>query len=336
MVEIDEDDRAVVSPEPIDDEIAEFVRLLQTETARYPDRAAAPLRRQREIAEEVRERWRAGGPEMARREDVEIDGPSGALRLRLLTPAVTARPGPALIYVHGGGFTSFSLDTHDRVMREYAAGAHQLVIGVDYSLSPEVKFPVALHEVMAACDWVWERAPELGLDSTRLAIGGDSAGANLAVSTCLALRDRGDGQRIGAMILNYGFFGPDLTSASHQRHGADDMLLTNAELQYYIDNYLGDVAHRDDPRAWPILADLHDLPPSFHAIAECDPLVDSDLLMVEKLRAAGNAATSVVYKGATHSFLEAVSIAGLARKAFDDQCAWLRATLGGTSAARAA
>lgn len=310
--------------ERIDDEIAEFVRLMREDGARYPDYAISPSPRQREIAESLRKRWTAGGPTMVRREDLAIDGPRGRVNLRLLSPSKPDISLPAMIYVHGGGFTSFSMDTHDRVMREYAAGFGGIVVGIDYSLSPEAKFPVALDEVTAAVDWIVDQSGRLAVDTSRLCIGGDSAGANLALSTCLTMRDRGDGHLIKAMLLNYGFFGADLKSASNLRHGGDDALLSNAELQAYIDNYLGDTPHGEHPLAWPILADLHDLPPSFHAIAECDPLVDGDLAMVAKLEAASNEVKSVVYRGATHSFLEAVSISSLARQAFADQCAWLK------------
>lgn len=312
--------------EEIDEEIAEFVRVLQADYGRYADLPSAAHPRRREIAADVRKRWSEGGPMMAQREDFEVEGPAGPMRLRLLSPGVEPRQ-PAMLYIHGGGFTSFSIDTHDRVMREYADGFGGAVIGIDYSLSPEAKFPVALEELSAAVDWLVSNASILGVDIGRLGIGGDSAGANLAVATCLRLRDRGEDGRFRAMILNYGFFGPDLETASGRRHGGEDKLLTNVELQDYIDHYLGGTEHGRSPLAWPLLADLHALPPSFHAIAECDPLVDADLAMVEKLRRAGNDATSIVYTGATHSFLEAVSISKIARQAFSDQTVWLKHAL---------
>lgn len=321
--------------ERIDDEIAEFIRLKNEDAARFPDYSTSPLPRRREIAEDIRKRWTAGGPQMVRREDMGFDGPHGRVRLRLLSPRRPDAPLPAMVYVHGGGFTSFSIDTHDRVMREYAAGFGGIVIGIDYSLSPEVKFPGALEEVTAAIDWVRDRSEALAIDPTRLCIGGDSAGANLAMSACLTLRDRGEGGVMKAMLLNYGFFSADLTMPSNLRHGGEDAVLSNAELQMYIDNYLADTPHGQNPLAWPILADLRDLPPSFHAIAECDPLIDGDLAMVAKLEAAGNDVESVVYRGATHSFLEAVSISSLARQAFADQSTWLREKLARSVSAEA-
>ena len=314
--------------EQIDAEVARFVEQLQGDWARFPELATASLPRQRQIAEEVRSRWSAGGPVMVRREDLTVETLSGSVRLRLLSPRSVDAAVPATIYIHGGGFTSFSIDTHDRIMREYAARLNSIVIGIDYSLSPEAKFPVALNEITAAIDWIDGNAKRLGIDRDRLSIGGDSAGANLAVATCLTFRDRGTPDIIKAMILNYGFFSNEQTFASNGRHGADGMLLTNVELQAYADNYLGGTPHARNPLAWPILADLHDLPPSFHAIADCDPLADGDRAMANRFAAAGNAVTHVVYRGATHSYLEAVSISALARQTFDDQARWLSGTVG--------
>jgi acetyl esterase len=310
--------------ETIDPEIREFVDTLLGDYARVPGYAEAPLTERRRIAGELRKRWSAGGPQMASTEDFAIDVGAARVGLRLFRPAMTPSPLPVMIYIHGGGFTTFSVDTHDRLMREYASGYGGAVLGVDYSLSPEARFPVALTEVLAVVDWVDAQHAQRGLDGARVAIGGDSAGANLALSTTIEMRERGDDEIIKAMVLNYGFFSPDLTSGAHQRHGGPDQVLTNAELQFYIDSYCAPgQAQASDPRAWPLLADLHGLPPSFHAIAECDPLADIDRAMVAKLEAAGNDVTSRIYRGATHSFLEAISISSLARRAMCEQCAWL-------------
>lgn len=313
--------------EAIDPQVALFVRAVRCGYAGYPDFASRNIPEQRAISEEVRRPWRMGGPPMARCEDLLASGPLGRVRIRLFDHAATAAARPALIYLHGGGFSSFSLDTHDRLMREYAARSGAIVVGVDYSLSPEAKFPVALTETVCVADWLAEAAPDIGIDPDAIAIGGDSAGANLALAACLVLRGRGDGARMKAMLLNYGFFDTDFTTGSHARHGGADKLLTTEELAHYIHNYVGGTPHAANPLALPIHADLHDLPPSFHAIAQCDPLADGDRAMVAKLEEAGNQVTSIVYRGATHSFLEAVSIASLADRALTDASSWLAATL---------
>jgi acetyl esterase len=234
---------------------------------------------------------------------------------------------PALIYLHGGGFVLFSLDTHDRLMREYAAQADVVVVGVDYSLSPEVRFPTALHEVVAVVDWLTQAAPGLGIDPGRIAIGGDSAGANLALSSCIALRDRGGRHPLAGMLLNYGFFDADFETASQKRDGGPGGMLTSDELADFLDAYLEPGARRDDPLALPALAQLHDLPPSCHVIAGRDPLADGDIAVAERMTAAGNAVEMKLYPTATHSFLEAMSISAVSRQAIADSCDWLRRTL---------
>lgn len=319
--------------EAIDPAIAGFVRAIQDGYAAYPDFASRTLSEQRAISEKIRRPWRIGGPAMARCEDMLAIGPLGRVHIRLFDHRTDAGPRPALVYLHGGGFTSFSLDTHDRLMREYAARSGATVVGVDYSLSPEAKFPVALVETLCVADWLVDAGSDIGIDPDAIAIGGDSAGANLALAACLVLRDRGDGARMKAMLLNYGFFDADFSTASHARHGGDDKLLTTEELARYLDNYVGGTPNAAHPLALPIHADLHGLPPSFHVIAECDPLADGDRAMAAGMEAAGNAVTSSVYRGATHSFLEAVSIAALADQALSDASLWLAATLAPARAA---
>lgn len=312
----------------IDPEVATFVDQVQQGFARHPDLARMSFAEQRAVAEQVRAPWRQGGPAMDRTWDRVVSTPAGDVRLRLFDPGRPAGPGPALVYLHGGGFTTFSLDTHDRLMREYAARAGVLVIGVDYALSPEARFPTALNQVVGVLDWLFVAGEAVGVDPARVAVGGDSAGANLALAACLILRDRGAAVRPAALLSNYGFFDADFETASQRRFGDPGAMLTRDELAGFLDNYLGPGWSAPSPLALPGLADLHDLPPSFHVIAECDPLADGDQAMAERLRAAGNRCDFVVYAGATHSFLEAVSISALADRALSDGAAWLRRTLG--------
>jgi len=137
----------------------------------------------RAVAERVRRPWRSDGPIMATSVDMDMSG----IRLRLHRP-VSDTVLPVMLYIHGGGWTLFSIDTHNRLMREYAERAGIAVLGIDYSLSPEHKFPVALRECSAALDWIAAHAERLQLDAARIMIGGDSAGANLSVATCLLRR----------------------------------------------------------------------------------------------------------------------------------------------------
>ena len=299
-------------------------RFVDTINAAYVAHAAPPgadMATRRQIAERIRQPWREQGPIMA--ESVDID--MGGIRLRLHRPVADATL-PVMLYVHGGGWTLFSIDTHDRLMREYAARAGIAVLGIDYSLSPEHKFPVALNECSAALDWIAANAARLGLDAGRVLIGGDSAGANLSVATCLLRRDAGRSMPT-AMILNYGAFAPE-HMPSYARFGNGDYSLETDEMDVFWNNYVAEPAQLNDPLVAPLRADLTGLPPAFLAIAECDILADCNHAFAARLADAGVAVESRVYAGATHSFLEAMSIAPLAGRALDDQAAWIGRAVG--------
>ena len=303
----------------VDPDIRRFVDAIN---AAYVEHGVpgASMATRRAIAERVRRPWRENGPIMASSADIDMDG----IRLRLHRPVADAVL-PVMLYIHGGGWTLFSVDTHDRLMREYAARAGIAVVGIDYSLSPEHKFPVALHECSAALDWIGANAGALKLDSARILIGGDSAGANLSVATCLLRRAEA---RVlpGAMLLNYGAFAPE-HMPSYAQFG-DGFSLEADEMDIFWDNYVEGSAQLADPLVAPLRAELTGLPPAFLAIAECDILADCNHEFAARLAEAGVPVTSVTYAGATHSFLEAMSIAPLAARALDEQAAWIGATVG--------
>lgn len=304
----------------LDPGVRRFMNGVNQAYAAHPDLATLSLARRRVIAEGIREPWRAGGPVMAETLDLTEAG----VRLRLHRPT-DRRNLPVLLYVHGGGWTLFSIDTHDRLMREYAARAGVTVVGIDYSLSPEAKFPVALDEVVGAIEAVRGQAGELGVDATRFALGGDSAGANLAVTACLRLRERGV-PLPQALLLNYGAFAPE-RCGSYDRFDGPAYFLEIDEMDAFWSNYVNDRAELLNPLVTPMRADLRGLPPAFLAIAECDILADCNHAFADRLTAAGVPVEAVNYPGATHSFLEAVSVSLLANRAFDDQAAFLRRVL---------
>jgi acetyl esterase len=306
----------------VDPDVRRFHRLVSAGFARHRDFDRLPRPDARRIAEEVRRPWTRGGPVMRVTEELQL-GELGT-RVRVHRPTETSAL-PTLIYLHGGGWTLFSLDTHDRVMREYAARAGVAVVGVDYSLSPEHRFPRALDECVAVVAALRRGDGGAGIDIGRLAIGGDSAGANLAVATNLSLRAAGT-PVLSAMLLNYGAYDRAHTE-SYRRFDGERYMLTADEMDGFWRNYLGAEFELAGPLACPLQADLRGLPSAFLAIAECDILADQSRLMADRLRAAGVRVESHVYRGATHSFLESVSISALANRAFDDAAQWLRMTL---------
>jgi len=315
---------AMAEQDDVDPEIRGFIAALNHGYGQFSDFDALPLPKRRAAAETVRERWRAGGPVMAETIETMIAG----CRARVHRPRTAAgtAPPPALLYIHGGGWTMFSIDTHDRLMREYATRAGVVVIGIDYSLSPEAKYPVALNEVVDSFRALRRDADALGIDPAAIAIGGDSAGANLSVAACLALRAVDEPLPV-AMLLNYGAFDPAPT-LSYARLDGPAYMLTIAEMDRFWDNYVADPAAFADPLVAPLNADLAGLPATFLAIAECDILADANLAMAARLKAADVAVEAQVYRGATHSFLEAMSISTLADRALDDAAHWLAARLG--------
>ncbi|WP_077145542.1 alpha/beta hydrolase [Sphingopyxis sp. KK2] len=313
----------------IDPEIAEFLTVMKQRWAEHPPFDTLDFPRQRAVSEAVRAHWTAGGPMMAETFERRFDAGAGELRIRVYRPEGAVVPAPALVYLHGGGFTLFSIDTHDRLMREYAAAGGFTVIGVDYPLSPEHKYPVALDRIEALMLWLKAHGATLGVDPTRLAIGGDSAGGNLSFATALRLRARGEGGLIRAILSNYGYFTPEVSDEAEARFGGSGSIMDRAEAQSYYVNYLDDWdAGTSDPLACPILADLGGLPPVMLAIPECDLLTEQSLAMQARLEGAGVETAAQVYAGATHSFLEAMSVAEVARRAIDDGADFVKARLG--------
>ncbi len=306
----------------IDPEIANFLAILGEDWRQHPPLDTLTPPEARAVAEKVRARWRTGGPAMADTRNLTVETAAGPLGLRLHRPAdLPEGPAPTLLYLHGGGFVYFSLDTHDRLMREYAAAGGFMVVGVGYPLAPEHRYPVALNRVVA----LFDHLPNLGIDPERLAIGGDSAGGNLALATCLRLRDAGKPMP-RAILSNYGAFSGLVSDAAEAAHGGPNAVLTQEEMRWFFDQYLTDPAQYADPYACPLVAtDLTGLPPTLLIVPDRDVLTEQSLALAERLPDA----TLRLYEGATHSFLEAMSISALARAAIADGASWLRDHLTG-------
>lgn len=310
----------------LDPDIRRFVAEMSAAWARFPELGSASPAETRRIAEQVRAPWTRGGPAMARVSEHRLALADGAVRIRLYDPVGDALQ-PALVYLHGGGWTIFSLDTHDRLMREYAARAGVTVVGIDYALSPEAKYPTALRQISATVRHLAAHGEELAIDPARLAIGGDSAGANLAVAAALDLRDGGAPRALRALLLNYGVFARTSSPAAVFGLGGAGNMLTADEMEGFWRNYLRDERDAVDPLVCPVLADLSGLPPALLVAAEEDLLAEQSSELHQRLVAAGVTARLAAYRGASHSFLEAVSIAPLADRALAESAVWLREAL---------
>jgi acetyl esterase len=246
-------------------------------------------------------------PEVGEVRELSATGPHGAIPLRLYRPL--PREGvrsdaalPVLVYYHGGGWTIGDLDTHDVLCRELANGSHCAVVAVDYRMGPEHRFPAAVDDCLAATYWVRGQAASLGVDPARLAVGGDSAGGNLAAVVAIMARDAGD-LPIAWQLLIYPATDMRRGHPSHTSNGKG-YLLTTETITYYHDHYIADPAHDLDWRASPLLhPDLSRLPPSLLLTAGYDPLRDEGLDYADALVAAGNRATYVCFERQIHGFI---------------------------------
>ncbi len=312
----------------IDPELLVFIDGVAAAYGRHPSFDTLSPTEARAVAEAVRAPWTKGGPAMAGTRETVVPFADGGVRVRIHHPSA-ARPLPALVYVHGGGWTIFSLDTHDRLMREYAAAAGVAVVGVDYSLSPEARFPRAIEETAAVVRWLAQYGAEAGIDGARLALGGDSAGAHISAATALLLRDAGEGGLLSGLVLNYGVFDDDFSRPSYARYGGGEYTLSAQEMRGFWRDHLPADGAEDNSLARPLRARLHGLPPAFLAITALDPLHDENVAMAEALAAAGVAVEATVYPGTTHGFLEAMSVTKVSRRAIAETGRWLQARLGG-------
>lgn len=243
-------------------------------------------------------------PQVAQVRDLKAEGPHGAIPMRLYRPLGAAADAalPVLVYFHGGGWVIGDLDTHDVLCRSLANGAGCAVASIDYRMGPEHRFPAAVDDVLAATRWVCREAASLGLDADRLAVGGDSAGGNLAAVAAIAARDAGD-LPIAFQLLIYPATDMRRGHPSHQANG-QGYLLTSDTMTYFHDHYIDDARHDLDWRASPLLhADLSGLAPALVLTAGYDPLRDEGMAYAEALTAAGNRAAYVCFERQIHGFI---------------------------------
>ncbi len=244
-------------------------------------------------------------PAIAETRELMAVGPHGPIPLRLYHPQAAAErkaPPAVLVYFHGGGWVMGDLDTHDTLCRELANGSGCAVVAVDYRMGPEQRFPAAVDDCIAATRWVSEHAADIGVDASRLALGGDSAGGNLAAVVAIALRDAGD-LPVRFQLLIYPATDQRRGWPSHTRNG-QGYLLTADTMTYFHDHYIADKAQDLDWRASPLLhPDLSRLPPALVLTAGYDPLRDEALQYSHQLTQAGNRATHILFERQIHGFM---------------------------------
>lgn len=235
-------------------------------------------------------------------EDRHIPGASGQIPVRVYTPEGNPPMG-VLVYFHGGGWVLGDLESHDRVCRALANGAGCVVVSVDYRLAPEHVFPAGAEDSYAATKWVFENAASLGADPARLAVGGDSAGGNLAAVVSMMARDRG-GPPIGFQLLFYPVTDAALDTPSQKEFAADGCVLSRADMEWFWNNYLGSDAEKTNPYACPLRAkNLAGLPPALVMTASHDPLRDEGERFAQRMISAGVKVTCTRYEGVTHGFI---------------------------------
>jgi acetyl esterase len=262
--------------------------------------------------------------DLARVEDFTIAARDGyALPARLYAPSTEVLP--LLVYFHGGGFTIGSIASHDILCRELSRLSGCAVVSVGYRLAPEYRFPVAFEDAWDAIFHLSRHGGWHGLDSSRLALGGDSAGGTLAATCAILARD--SGIPIGLQLLFYPGTAADQSAASHQRF-AEGLVLEKAHIDWFFDHFIAR-AQRSDWRFAPLEAqDVESVAPAWFGLAECDPLVDDGIAYADKLRAAGVAVQLEIYRGVTHEFIKMGRAIPEARQAHADAAAALAQALG--------
>ncbi|MDP3225193.1 MAG: alpha/beta hydrolase [Rubrivivax sp.] len=254
------------------------------------------------------ERRRFTQPDAPPVADVQAHSTDSGVPLRLYRPAGTdaATVLPVLVYFHGGGWTMGDLDTHDVLCRQLCNGAGVAVVAVDYRMGPEHRFPAAVDDSVEATRWVRAQSAHLRLDSTRMAVGGDSAGGNLAAVVALVLRDAADAAEASPLafqLLIYPATDMRAVAPSHQRNG-QGYVLTADTIHYFRGHYIADPAQWADWRASPLLATDHTrLPPALVLTAGYDPLVDEGRQYADKLLAAGTPCQYICFDRQIHGFV---------------------------------
>ena len=266
-------------------------------------------------------------PELASVEPLTIPSPAGSILARVYTPTRLRKANglaPGLVFFHGGGWVIGDLDSHDVVCRKLADEGELMVVSVDYRLAPEHKFPAAVDDAIASTKWIADNSRQLGIDASRLMVGGDSAGGNLAAVVAISARD-GNGPDIAGQVLIYPALDFAMTHPSH-REPETSILLTHSVIRWFRDHYLSGAANVGDWRASPARAKtLIGLPPAYVLTAGADPLRDEGDEYARRLQEAGVAVTHRTFPGQFHGFFTMGKLLQQANVAAAEIGVWLKA-----------
>ncbi|MCC7411383.1 MAG: alpha/beta hydrolase [Gammaproteobacteria bacterium] len=306
-------------------------RMLEKMAARPLFGTSPPAVMRARFAEDVLA-WNVDPPALPRIEDFRVATGTREVAVRLYDPRGDGRPNATMIDFHGGGWIVGDLDTNDRARRLLALESGVSILSVDYCLAPEHPFPAALEECVTVTRWAHRSGVARGIDVERLALGGDSAGANLALATALELRDaRQDWLRF--LLLIYGAYARDATSESHRLYGGGEYGFGTQAMDLMWQMYLGSRGAADDPRAAPLLARLEGLPPACLIAGRLDPLRDDSRRMAAALIAAGISVEYLEYPGVVHGFMSMTHELDAARRGTRAAADALRRALTGPTAA---
>lgn len=329
----DDPQAARESPPRLAPRLATLLARVQAEDARLLDITRLPLDDARRQFDAVNVRWNWLEPAHYRFDSFTIAAPPragrapgqgiAALRVRSLRGSgVSTRADATILYLHGGGWVFGNTETHRGAMARLADASGCTVVGIDYGLAPEAPFPHGLNDCLWAWRWLRSHADS---PAGPWFIAGDSAGANLALSTMLVLRDAGEPLPEGALLF-YGVYSADHGSASHRRCGRGDFGLSSDKMAWYRSHYLaGGRGHADDPLVSPLHAELHGLPPLLVTGADLDPLFDDSTALAKKLADTDTPFEFRRYSGMNHGFMQLGAELPEARQAYRDAGAFVRA-----------
>jgi acetyl esterase len=265
-------------------------------------------------------------PALESAKDIAIPAPHGTIPARLYTPKTLRKKNglaPCLVFFHGGGWVIGNIETHDVVCRKLAHEGELLVLSVDYRLAPEHRFPAAVEDSITATKWVADNARQLGVDASRLLVGGDSAGGNMAAVVAIAARD-GGAPKLAGQVLIYPSTDFSRKHASH-KDPTTSILLTHSVITWFMQNYLGDNTDIDDWRCSPArVKSLAGLPPAYVLTAGGDPLCDEGDEYAARLKEAGVPVAYRHFPGQFHGFFTMGKLLNQANVAVTEIATWLK------------